>query len=199
MRARLFDTSERRVGSIAPQVIRNLTAFTQGVDLEVGARVTSTADAATCMKFLEANSQGILIAPYEGPGPGRRRPRQPDQVRTVRAIDSDLGVYETRRQLERAHRQGEGTCLIVNSVTPVPNILRQLHLSHEYVLVDWRPELTDRFTLGLIKTAWENASTVIADQVRDVDQAREAVIEGVTLGILQRGSNRRSADPVSAV
>lgn len=175
------------MASIAPQVIRNLSALTQGMESSVGARVGSASDAVTCMKFLDTDSQGILILPDGSLGPVKKgSDGGPTKFRTVWAIDSDEGVYETRRKLERAHRQGDGTCLVVSDLTPVPNILRQLHLSHEYVLVEWKPEAIERFTLGIIKTAWENASTVIADQVRDVVQAREVLLEGVTFGILRR-------------
>lgn len=187
-KARLFDTNEARYATITPQVVRDLALYAQGIDVAVGARVTTTTDAVTCMKFLDPASKGFLIVPDGklGPSKGDHSP-----FRTVRAVDSDEGVYQTRRTLERAHRQGEGTCLIVNSLTPVPNIIRQLHLSHEYVLVAWEPDLANRFTLGLVKTAWENASTVIADQVRDVTQAREVLMEGVSFGIVQSQSALR--------
>ena len=186
-RTRLFSTSETRMASIAPQVIRNLSALTQGIESSVGARVTSASDAVTCMKFLDADSQGILVLPDGSLGPAKKGDDgAPTKLRTVWAIDSDEGVYETRRKLERAHRQGDGTCLVVSNLTPVPNILRQLHLSHEYVLVEWQPETIERFTLGIVKTAWENASTVIADQVRDVHEAKEVLLQGVTLGIMRR-------------
>ena len=186
-RTSLFHTSEGRLASIAPQVIRNLSALTQGMDSSVGARVASASDAATCMKFLDTDSQGILVLPDGSLGPAKKGDDgAASKFRTVWAIDSDEGVYETRRKLERAHRQGDGTCLVVSNLTPVPNILRQLHLSHEYVLVEWQPESVERFTLGIVKTAWENASTVIADQVRDLQEAKEVLLEGVTLGIMRR-------------
>lgn len=186
-RTGLFRTNEARMTSIAPQVIRNLSALTQGMESSVGARVTSASDAATCIKFLDADSQGILVLPDGSLGPVRKgEEAAPTKLRTVWAIESDEGVYETRRKLERAHRQGDGTCLVVSTMTPVPNILRQLHLSHEYVLVEWQPETIERFTLGIVKTAWENASTVIADQVRDVREAKEVLLQGVTLGIMRR-------------
>ncbi len=68
--------------------------------------------------------------------------------------------------------------------TPVPNLIQQLHLSHEYALVPWPALGLDRFTLGIVRTAYENASTLIADQVSGVHQAKEAVMAGVQLGIL---------------
>lgn len=185
-RTRLFHTSEARMASIAPQVIRNLSTLTQGMESSVGARVTSASDAATWMKFLDTDSQGILVLPDGSLGPVKKGADATSKFRTVWAIDSDEGVYETRRKLERAHRQGDGTCLVVSNLTPVPNIIRQLHLSHEYVLVEWQPQAVERFTLGIVKTAWENASTVIADQIRDINVAREVLLEGVTLGIMRR-------------
>ncbi len=186
-RTRLFRTNETRMASIAPQVIRNLSALTQGMESSVGARVTSASDAVTYTKFLDADSKGILVLPDGSLGPVKKGDDGgATKLRTVWAIDSDEGVYETRRKLERAHRQGDGTCLVVSNLTPVPNILRQLHLSHEYVLVEWQPETIERFTLGIVKTAWENASTVIADQVRDVHEAKEVLLQGVTLGIMRR-------------
>lgn len=185
-RTRLFQTSETRVAAIAPQVIRNLSALTQGLESSVGARMTSASDAVTCMKYLDTDSKGILILPDGSLGPVKKGSNPATSFRTVWAIGSDEGIYETRRSLERAHRQGDGTCLIVGSGTPVINVIRQLHLSHEYVLIDWQPEHTDQSTRGIVKTAWENASSVIADQVRDIDQAREILLEGVTLGIMRR-------------
>lgn len=184
----LFDANEARLATITPQVIRDLASYVQGIDVAVGARVTTTSNAVTCMKFLDPASKGFLIVPDGklGPAKGDHSP-----FRTVRAVDSDEGVYQTRRTLERAHRQGEGTCLIVNSLTPIPNIIRQLHMSHEYVLVAWEPDHAKQFTLGLVKTAWENASTVIADQVRGATQAREVLMQGVSLGIVQRDSALR--------
>lgn len=185
-KTRLFHTSENRIAAIAPQVIRNLSALTQGMESSVGARMTSTSDAVTCMKYLDTESKGILILPDGSLGPIKKSESSAPTFRTVWAIGSDEGIYETRRKLERAHRQGDGTCLIVGSATPIANVIRQLHLSHEYVLVDWQPEHTDRSTGGIVKTAWENASTVIADQVRDLDQAKAILLEGVTLGIMRR-------------
>ena len=184
-RTGLFRTFDTRMTSIAPQVIRNLSALTQGIDSSVGARVASASDAATCMKFLDPESEGILVLPDGSLGPVKKDGAT-RKFRTVWAVDSDEGVYETRRKLERAHRQGDGTCLVISNLTPVANILRQLHLSHEYVLVEWHPEAIEQVTLGIVKTAWENASTVIADQVRDIQQAREVLLEGVTFGIMRR-------------
>lgn len=185
-KTRLFDTGEARVAAIAPQVIRNLSALTQGMESNVGARMTSASDAVTCLKYLDTDSKGILILPDGSLGPAKQRGGSVPDFRTVWAIGSDEGIYETRRKLERAHRQGDGTCLVVNAATPITNVIRQLHLSHEYVLVDWQSEHNDRSTSGVVKTAWENASTVIADQVRDVDQARQILREGITLGIMRR-------------
>lgn len=185
-RTRLFDMSETRIAAIAPQVIRNLTALTQGIESNVGARMTSTSDAVACLKYLDTESKGILILPDGSLGPVKKGKDSVVSFRTVWAIGSDEGIYETRRKLERAHRQGDSTCLIVGSTTPTANVIRQLHLSHEYVLVDWQPEHDERSTRGIVKTAWENASTVIADQVRDVDQARRILLQGVTLGIMRR-------------
>ena len=179
----VFGTTYRPPTDANRQAISDLRTFTHGLNTVVGARLLTRTGLPEYNMSTPDRAIQILIVPHTTAA----RPGATDRlapIHTIRAVPSALSVKDTRRVMRKAHRQGEGTCLIVDLTTPISNIIQQLHLSHEYAVIPWPALTLDRFTLGIVRTAYENASTLIADQISGIRQAKEAVMAGVQLGIL---------------
>lgn len=104
-------------------------------------------------------------------------------LRVVHRFDSSADLKGTRRAMRALRRRGQLTCLAVDHRTPLPRLISQLHLGHDYVLLKWNEMPDLHFRIGLVKTAHEGGSEVIASTIVDRFQARWIHDRGVTLGI----------------
>lgn len=111
----------------------------------------------------------------------------PNDVRIVRQIEIDQDFRTTIRIKRDADRIGAGTCLEVRRTDPLPCIIKQLHIGHDYVMTAWRTAADDQFIEGLLTLAQENTSEVIVTGIPNLEHMQDAQNADIRYAVCDTG------------